>query len=368
MAAKINADRVRVISLIFLYCLIFYSIIHGISIHGKNSATKLNEALVKPRIFILDEDGAIPYTQRVFVTEYYNSSITIAPKKAKTTNRFKQVDPFQTKKCRLQYDWQDSHFPSCNLLLEIDMTNFEASNMDFVGNGAYRDVWVVNEPNGVHRVLKTLRYKREFEPRNYDRHRRDAIAMERLTSSPNIVDIFGFCGNSGLFEFSEGGTISDAVWSASDDTILNKNDKLKIAIQVARAISDVHNIDKEGQASIAHTDITMDQFLLIDGEYKLNDFNRCRLIRWNRNVNKACGFVVGANKGKFRSPEEYRYDEESEKVDVYSMGNIFYQLLTGEDPFERLDVDTVRDKVMNGDRPLVSKKSWKVRTYWILLY
>ena len=43
-----------------------------------------------------------------------------------------------------------------------------------------------------------------------------------------------------------------------------------------------------------------------------------------------CGFYVGANPGKFRSPEEYSYKEEDEMIDVYSMGNIFYAILTGE--------------------------------------
>ena len=69
-------------------------------------------------------------------------------------------------------------------------------------------------------------------------------------------------------------------------------------MQIATSIADAHNFDKEGVASIAHSDITPGQFVLIDGKYKLNDFNRARLIRWNSKTNAPCGFHVGNNPGK----------------------------------------------------------------------
>lgn len=55
-------------------------------------------------------------------------------------------------------------------------------------------------------------YEHDFTHPNYDRHRRDAVAMERLTKSPFVLDIYGFCGNSGLFEFGNGGDIAGAIW------------------------------------------------------------------------------------------------------------------------------------------------------------
>ena len=89
-----------------------------------------------------------------------------------------------------------------------------------MANGYYRDVWVVtndhydnddatnvisssrnatnNNNNKI--VLKTLRFEHEFDLRKWDRHRRDAIAMERLTSSRFVLDIYTSCGNSGPTE------------------------------------------------------------------------------------------------------------------------------------------------------------------------
>ena len=73
-----------------------------------------------------------------------------------------------------------------------------------------------------------------------------------------------------------------------------------IATQAAMGIAAVHNVDKDGVASIAHTDITPGQFVLVDGVYRLNDFNRARFIRWSRTENKPCKYYIGRNPGKVR--------------------------------------------------------------------
>uniref|UniRef100_A0A7S2UMR9 Protein kinase domain-containing protein n=1 Tax=Attheya septentrionalis TaxID=420275 RepID=A0A7S2UMR9_9STRA len=218
---------------------------------------------------------------------------------------------FETDECKAQYDWQLTSYPTCAKIHEFDLTD----EVKLINNGYWRDVFLLNDFDGAPQILKMMRYEHGFEGRNYDRHRRDALAMERLTESPHILDIYGFCGNSGLFQFSDGGDLHDAIWSESKDKkILTKLDRLHLASQVSIGVADMHNVDKEGQASIAHTDITPTQFLLIDGFYKLNDFNRARFIRWNRHEDKPCTYRVGNNPGKFRSPEEYNYFNQTEKV------------------------------------------------------
>ena len=126
------------------------------------------------------------------------------------------ADPFETEDCRAQYPWQLETFPTCNFLHEFDLSRRYAT---LVANGYWRDVWVVEEEaTGNKRVLKTIRYEHDYTPRNFDRHRRDALAMERLTKYKSVVDIYGFCGNSGLAEFADGGDISDAIWPSDDET------------------------------------------------------------------------------------------------------------------------------------------------------
>jgi hypothetical protein len=53
--------------------------------------------------------------------------------------------------------------------------------------------------------------------------------MERLTKSPFVLDIYGFCGNSGLFEFGSGGDISEAIWPDNNEPAnLTKLQKLSM--------------------------------------------------------------------------------------------------------------------------------------------
>ena len=143
----------------------------------------------------------------------------------------------------------------------------------------------------------------DYVPRNYDRHRRDAVAMEQLTSSYFVMDIYAACGNSGLFQFADGGSLEDSIryskhrrkneepWSAKE--------RLVVAYQAASGIADVHNFAKEGVAAIAHTDITSQQFVYVEkaGLYKLNDFNRARFLSWNKATNELCTYEVGNNPG-----------------------------------------------------------------------
>jgi hypothetical protein len=165
-----------------------------------------------------------------------------------------QPDQFESKRCKAQFDWQKTAYLTCNLHHELDMTmplllsnniNHISNNdrqypqqpadtttderLRLVANGYYRDVWVTNDyyhadiaatakaknttvSNSNKIVLKTLRYEHDFDLRNWDRHRRDAIAMERLSASPFVLDVYASCGNSGLTEYAPGGSIKNALF------------------------------------------------------------------------------------------------------------------------------------------------------------
>lgn len=124
------------------------------------------------------------------------------------------------------------------------------------------------------------------------------------------------------------------------------------------ALASVHNVDMEGRASIAHTDIAPNQFMKVGDTYKLQDFNRARFLKWSQKDNEACPFFVGENRGKNRSPEEYQYGPETEKVDVYSFGNILYMLLQSKWPFDPVENEEAAELVKHGKRPRISNHVW----------
>jgi hypothetical protein len=273
--------------------------------------------------------------------------------------------------CEKMYDWQEDHKPTCNSIHEAtsgwdrmlddkydwesiegeeDWDSVEQSRL--VAAGAFRQVWKIFDWDGkTKRALKTLRVdskKKTFDLRSYDRHRRDAVSFEQLTSSPLIVDIYGYCTNSAIFDWGDQGTLEDVY---ERDPKISKDKLLQIAYNVSLSLAHAHNFDDMGRATLAHTDIKPDQFLVQDGYYKLTDFNRVRFLTWNKREDLQCGFHVAKNGGIWRSPEEYNYEIETEKVDVYSLGNILYFLLTKEFPWNGFASKEVYARVKSGRRP-----------------
>ncbi|KAG7358116.1 protein tyrosine kinase [Nitzschia inconspicua] len=123
--------------------------------------------------------------------------------------------------------------------------------------------------------------------------------------------MYGYCSNTGLFNYADGGDLYD-IFDAN--TNITPQQLLHIAYNITMSLHHAHNFDDE---------------------------------------DARCGFRVGKNGGSYRSPEEYNYELENEKVDVYSMGNVLYFLLTHEDPWKRYKVKHVYQLVKQGQRPKV---------------
>jgi hypothetical protein len=130
-----------------------------------------------------------------------------------------ELEP-ETGDCRLRYEWQKSLHPNCNSVHEFEMaTPFSTRNprrkkYKIVGHGYWRDVWIVYELSGEKTVFKSLRFEHDINHRNLDRMRRDALTMERLTSSTFIIDIYSFCGSSSISQFGDGGDILHQLWES----------------------------------------------------------------------------------------------------------------------------------------------------------
>ena len=52
-------------------------------------------------------------------------------------------------------------------------------------------------------------------------------------------------------------------------------------------------VDSQGRATIAHMDIKANQFILINGTYKINDFNMCEFLKWDPEAEEYCEFIGG---------------------------------------------------------------------------
>lgn len=263
-------------------------------------------------------------------------------------------------------DWHHFSFPTCNELHGVDLRKMilrgmteKPKTVGYVDSGLWRSVFVVRALDEKERaVLKMMKSKHDVDARNIDRHRRDALVMERLAGSPNVVDIYGFCGNSVLTEVASH-TVDDVIYPQRDGTFFSDEvatretpeGRAKLAIGVMRGLSALHEVNG---GPIVHADIQAKQFLVsLGGEVKVNDFNRCRFMAFHKRTTMPCKFVIPTSPGKARSPEEYKEDYLDEKLDIYSAANVLYGIVTGKKAWYQLSTSEAKKYVKSGALPVI---------------
>lgn len=264
----------------------------------------------------------------------------------------KMRDPLFEGDCEPMRWWQQTSFPTCNKMHEIDMTD---SRFRKIARGGYNDIFKLKDIDGTSYVMKILQgpYDTEWTDRNFDRVRRDSLVMERATKSPFVMDIYGFCGFAQVVDYGRDGNL-DSV----DFRRATQHQKLIYAAQAAQALADVHDIDGDGISAISHGDFALKQYIKVGSVYKLNDFNRGRFIRWNKRTQEPCTYMIGKNDGAVRAPEEYKYDPKTDminfltsKIDVWAFGSLVYEILTGHEVWHRESTRKAQQKIIDGELP-----------------
>jgi serine/threonine protein kinase len=241
-----------------------------------------------------------------------------------------------------------------------------------------------------------------YDHRNFERHRRDALVMERLSSSHHLVSIYGYCANTVLTE-AISHTLDDVIyareneevakwsprsgyvtrpplesWMAKDEdgeplaTRETELGRIRLALGVFRGLKDLHDGDGAGNMEwlpVVHADLQAKQYLVdsLTGKIYLNDFNRCRFLT-RKDSNKSdngtgipksrtlesCPLYIPTAPGSARAPEEYDMAPLSEKLDIFSAGNILYGIITGNRPWSDERGKHIRAAIQKGDRPPVN--------------
>ena len=179
--------------------------------------------------------------------------------------------------------------------------------------------------------------------------------MERLTFSPHVINVYGFCGRAVMSEFANGprkiGTISDKARK-------HPLKRLEIARGIANGLYHVHFGHGEGNATMVHLDVNPANIVVVDNTLKFNDFNIAIMLKKNITSGSTCGFPAQFPNPQWRSPEEVNESENlNDKVDVFSMGHIFYRIVCGHEPWNKLELSgrpssiTLKEKVKAGILP-----------------
>jgi len=210
-----------------------------------------------------------------------------------------------------------------------------------IGQGAMGVVYKAKDPL-IDRVvaIKTINLglameeKEEYEGRFYQ----EAKAAGRL-SHPNIVTIYDV-GKSGdvayiAMEFLQGRELRDIM---NEGEILPVEKALDIAAQVARGLAYAH------EHGIVHRDVKPSNIMVAsDGHVKITDFGIARMA--SAAVHTQTGMVVGSP--KYMSPEQVMGKEIDQRSDVFSLGVMLYEILTGQVPFAGENVNAIMYQTLN---------------------
>ncbi len=147
-----------------------------------------------------------------------------------------------------------------------------------------------------------------------------------VLNHPNIVKVydvsFGDLIQYIVMEYVDGITLKEYI---NKQGTLRWKDAVYLTIQVLRALQHAH--DK----GIVHRDVKPQNIMLLpDGTIKVTDFGIARFARSEHKTmtDKAIGSV------HYISPEQARGEQTDEKADIYSVGVMLYEMLTGRLPFE----------------------------------
>jgi serine/threonine-protein kinase len=180
-----------------------------------------------------------------------------------------------------------------------------------------------------------------------ERFNQEARAVAKL-SNPNVVAVIDAGEDGGrpyiVFEYVQGETLKQRI---SRVGALDATEALAYGVEVAQGLSVAH------EREMVHRDVKP-QNVLIDatGRAKLTDFGISRQL--NDEGVTATGKVIGTT--DYVAPEQAMGKDVDPRSDIYSLGIVLYEMLTGDVPFEAENQIGVAMKHVNAELPDVQVK------------
>jgi len=227
------------------------------------------------------------------------------------------------------------------MTLEPNTTVSHYKILSSIGKGGMGEVYLAEDAELDRKVaIKFLSEELSKDSDKVNRFIQEAKAASAL-NHPNILTVYeiGTWEDTRYIatEFIEGETLREIV-RRKDSVALNRI--LKIAIQVSEALSAAH------EAGIAHRDIKPENIMVRkDGYVKVLDFGLAKLVEKQRKegdislegetkalVKTSPGVVMGTV--TYMSPEQAQGKETDARTDLWSLGVVLYEMLSGKAPFE----------------------------------
>jgi serine/threonine protein kinase len=176
-------------------------------------------------------------------------------------------------------------------------------------------------------AIKLLAEHLADDPTFVSRFRREALAAARLVH-PNIVQVFDFGFDQGHHQHF---IVMEHVSGRSCAELLRDRGHLDIAEGVSIVTQACRGLDYAHRNGVVHRDVKPGNLLVSDSDVvKLADFGIARAA--DQSSITQVGSVLGT--AAYLSPEQARGDEAGPRADLYSLGVVSYQLLSGRLPYE----------------------------------
>jgi len=226
--------------------------------------------------------------------------------------------------------------------------------LDSLGAGALGEMYRARDTRlGRTVAIKVIAPAVAGDPARRERFLRDAGAAARL-SHPNIAALYEIGDDQGaLFlvcEFVPGDTLKTTIAGRP----LNPRRAIDLAIQIADALADAHAED------VVHRDLKPDNIIVTPkGNAKILDFG---LAAWTTGGGEPANAAPGppaanraaAGTGPYVSPEQALGEQIDSRSDVFSLGAVLFEMLTGRPPFSGATPDALALQILQASAPAPS--------------
>ena len=198
-------------------------------------------------------------------------------------------------------------------------------------------------------AIKVLPKELDYDPSFSDRFLRECRTLAGL-SHPNVVTVYDAGVAAGhnylLMELVDGTDLAKLMRSGD----VQPDQALSVVSQICEALQYAHD------QGVVHRDIKPGNILLDrEGHVKLGDFGLAKLLRSDESM-RLTGTMQAMGTPQYMAPEQLeRPLEVDHRADLYSLGVVLYELLTGELPLGRFEAPSKRADVDVGLDEVVMK-------------
>lgn len=186
-------------------------------------------------------------------------------------------------------------------------------------------------------AVKTLRPEYQRDPESHQRFRNESRLLALVASHPNVVSLYDFQnatnGSWMVMEYIDGPSVRDVL---DEEGPFDPETVMVVLDQVGKALSEIHS------QGLVHLDVKPQNLLRTsDGTIKLIDFGVAQ--RAGTPQDKIGGSAFGT--AAYLAPEQASGRAVGPTTDVYALGCVVYELLTGQTPFVAEGADEKRQLI-----------------------